>query len=71
MVKPASSKRWQKNNPHKAHEYSKKYMSTRKQMSVTVEQWVIDAIDQVKPHDQPYGAWVREFLEAWAKSQVT
>ncbi|GAA6622929.1 DUF4058 family protein [Scytonema sp. NUACC26] len=48
-----------------------RHMSTRKQMSVTVEQWVLDAIDRVKHHEQPYGAWVREFLEAWAESQVT
>ena len=51
------------------YEYRQKFMSTRKQMSVTLEQWVIDAIDKVKPENQPYGAWVRELVESWAKSQ--
>lgn len=44
-------------------------MSTKKQMSVTLEQWVIDAIDKVKPSNQPYGAWVRELVENWARTQ--
>lgn len=62
-------RRWQKDNPHKMYEYRQKFMSSRKQMSVTLEQWVIDAIDKVKPENQPYGAWVRELVESWAKSQ--
>ena len=69
MPKSNSSKRWQRNNPEKVDQYRKKFMSTRKQMSVTLEQWVIDAIDEVKPKEQPLGAWIREIIENWAKSR--
>lgn len=48
MPKSKSSIQWERNNPEKMERYRKKFMSTRKQMSVTIEQWVIDAIDEVK-----------------------
>lgn len=43
-------------------------MSTRKQMSVTVEQWVVDAIDEVKPALAAGCGGVREFLVIGGKS---
>lgn len=69
MPKSEAAKRWQQNNPEKVDKYRQKFLSTRKQMSITLDQWVIDAIDKVKPPQQAYGAWVREMLESWASSQ--
>lgn len=69
MPKRESEKEWQRKHPEKVKKYRQKYLRNKKRASVTMDGWVADIIDKVKPPEQEYGAWIREFLEDWAKKQ--
>ena len=69
MPKSEAAKRWQRNNRHKSEEYNRKFLADKKKISITLEQWVTDAIDKFKPPEQTYGAWARQLIESWVKSQ--
>lgn len=66
MGKKTSQKLWQKANKDKVSDYQRKYMQKKAQATVVLEPWVKDKIDTLKPDDQPYGQWIRKFLEEWA-----
>lgn len=68
MPKRDSEKDWQRRHPEKVKEYQERYLKDKKRALVTLESWVVEAIDKVKPSDQEYGAWIREFLENWAET---
>ncbi|MEM6402922.1 MAG: hypothetical protein AAF757_22300 [Cyanobacteria bacterium P01_D01_bin.116] len=66
MSKKDSQKLWQKANRDKVSDYQKRYMRKKAQATVVLEPWVKDKIDSLKPANQPYGQWIRKFLEEWA-----
>ncbi|MCJ8280577.1 MAG: hypothetical protein MJK14_11905 [Rivularia sp. ALOHA_DT_140] len=66
MSKKVSQKLWQKANRDKVSDYQRKYMQKKAQATVLLEPWVKDKIDSLKPANQPYGQWIRKFLEEWA-----
>ncbi|MEO1427816.1 MAG: hypothetical protein AAFV71_01875 [Cyanobacteria bacterium J06633_8] len=66
MSKKYSQKLWQKANRDKVSDYQKRYMQKKAQATVVIEPWVKDKIDSLKPANQPYGQWIRKFLEEWA-----
>ncbi|MEO1374290.1 MAG: hypothetical protein AAFW70_08215 [Cyanobacteria bacterium J06635_10] len=66
MGKKVSQKLWQKANRDKVSNYQRKYMQKKTQATVVLEPWVKAKIDEIKPSTQPYGQWIRKFLEEWA-----
>lgn len=66
MSKKDSQKLWQKANRAKVSDYQKRYMQKKVQATVVLEPWVKDKIDSLKSANQPYGQWIRKFLEEWA-----
>lgn len=62
-----SGKNWQDRNRDKARQYSAKYSANRKKVTIYLEDWVTEEIDQVKEPGQTYGNWVRLQIEQWAK----
>ncbi len=66
MGKKVSQKLWQKANRDKVSDYQRKYMQKKAQATVVLEPWVKAKIDKIKPGEQPYGQWIRKFIEEWA-----
>ena len=69
MGKKISQKLWQKANRDKVSNYQRKYMQKKTQATVVLEPWVKAKIDEIKPSAQPYGQWIRKFLEEWASKE--
>ena len=65
MSKPKTDKEWQERNPDKAKLYTQKYMQGKKHVTLTLNLGTLAAIDQVKPPQQQYAAWIKNFLEEW------
>ncbi|HEY9860172.1 MAG TPA: hypothetical protein V6D16_11755 [Candidatus Obscuribacterales bacterium] len=69
MVKNKYQKTWELNHPEKVKQYTQNYLQDKVKATVILQPSVRDAIDKVKDSSQPYGAWIRQFLEDWAKTQ--
>ncbi|MFL9820726.1 hypothetical protein AB0756_27100 [Tolypothrix campylonemoides VB511288_2] len=70
MAKSESAKLWQKAHKEKVKQYNKNYRKNKTTLSVVLDDWVIEQIQQEKDPTQPCGAWVRELVEAWAKNRL-